>query len=249
MTRFVKAVVAATAIGLTAAATGALAQTAATPAPVPPAPVAPVPSHVVVYSLQGVVAGSAAGRDMATKLQGIQAAMNAELDTERRAILDERQRLMQTPASQLQSPEVRRADAALQQRAEAFEIARRRTEIDLQATNERALGLFLQALQPVMTSVVERRGAHVVLEAAEVSFAVPGVDITRDLVTALDAAVTTINVARVRVQTEEEAAAAAAAPGAPGAPAARPPATGTPVPATPAGAPLPRRPTPVPVPR
>jgi outer membrane protein len=240
MTPFMKAVLAATTLGLAAGATGALAQTAPAPA-TPPAPVAPVPSHVVVYSLQGVVGGSAAGRDMATKLQGIQAAMNAELDTERRAILDERQRLMQTPASQLQSAEVRRADAALQQRAEGFEIARRRTEIDLQATNERALGLFLQALQPVMTSVVERRGAYVVIEAAEVSFAVPGVDITRDLVTALDASVTTINVARVRVQTEEEAAAAAA----PGTPAA----TGTPVPATPGAAPLPRRPTPVPVPR
>jgi Skp family chaperone for outer membrane proteins len=222
----------------------ALAQTAAPAAP-QPAPVAPVPSPVVVYSLQAVVAGSAAGRDMATKLQAIETALTTELETEARAIVEERQRLGQTPAAQLQTAAVQQADAANQRRAQAFDVARQRAEYDLRATNERALRLFVQALQPVMIATVERRNALVVLEAGNVNYAVPGVDITRDLITALDASVSTINVVRVRVQTEEEAAAAAASGTPPAAtPAGTPAAT-----ATPAGQPLPRRPTPVPVPR
>lgn len=221
----------------------AFAQTPPAPAAPPalPAPVAAIPSPVVVYSLQGVVGLSAAGRDLATKLQAIEAAMTAELETEARAIVEERQRLGQTPAAQLQSPAVQQADAANQRRAQAFDVARQRAQYDLRATNERALGLFEQALQPVLLATVQSRGALIVLEANSVNYANPGVDITRDLVTALNASVTTINVVRVRVQTEEEAAAAAASGTQP---------AGTPaVSATPAGQPLPRRPTPVPVPR
>lgn len=221
----------------------AFAQTPATPAAPPalPAPVAPIPSPVVVYSLQGVIGLSAAGRDLATKLQAIEAAMTSELEAEARAIVEERQRLGQTPAAQLQTPAVQQADAANQRRAQAFEVARQRAQYDLRATNERALGLFEQALQPVLLSTIQTRGALIVLEAGSVNYANPGVDITRDLVTALNASVTTINVVRVRVQTEEEAAAAAAGT----TPAAATPAAT----ATPAGQPLPRRPTPVPVPR
>jgi Skp family chaperone for outer membrane proteins len=237
---FLTGLIAATALTASALPGLTLAQTA--PATPPAAPVAPVPSQVVVFSLQAVVAASAAGRDMATKVQGIQQSMNAELEAEGRAFVAERERLRQTPAAQLETAEGQRALAALQQRGEAFEVMRRRTEIDFQATNERALGQFLQALQPVMVSVVAARGAHMALEASDVRYAIAGVDITRDLVTALDASITTIAVARVRVQTDEEAAAAAA-----GAPAAT--GTASPPPAAPAGAPLPRRPTPVPVPR
>jgi Skp family chaperone for outer membrane proteins len=213
MNRLIKTLMVTAALGVSVASTGALAQTATEPA-TPPAPVAPVPSPVVVFTLQGVMGATAAGRDMGTKLQNIRATMVAELEAEGRALTAERERFLQTPASQLQAPETRRAEAALQQRFEAFEIMGRRTEIDLQATTERAQNQFLQALQPVLQGVMERRGAVIVLERSQVTIAVPGVDISRELVTALDAAVTTIDVARVRVQTEEEAAAAAAAPGA-----------------------------------
>jgi Skp family chaperone for outer membrane proteins len=213
----------------------ALAQTA--PAPVPAAPAAsapPVASPVIVYDPQRVIAQSAAGQDMTTKLNAIAAAIRTQLETEARAIEAERTRLQQTPAGQLESAATQQAVATLRGRIEALQTLERRSNVEMQATQEQALGQFSQALDPVIRAAVTARNAYIVLETGAVTFAVPGVDVTSDVITRLNAAVRTINVTRVTLPASPPAGTAAPAP--------RPGAAPTPTPVPVPAGPLPRAP-------
>ena len=178
-----------------------LAQQAAT------TPVAPVPSPVVVFILEQLVSDTVAGKDMGTKINAIAQGIQTELQAEAQAINTERNRLLGTPQNQTQTAPYRQAEQALAIRFRNFEGLQQRRELELRATRERALLVFSQALDPILKQVMETRNALVVLERGSIAYAVPGVDITADLIRSMDASVSTINVAQVRIQTEAEAAA------------------------------------------
>jgi Skp family chaperone for outer membrane proteins len=230
-------VAAAAAASLLMAGPAALAQAAA-----PAAPAAPVPSPIVVFDIQAVLSGSAAGQDMNTKLQAIATAMRTELEGEARTLETERQRLLAVPAAQFQSPENVQAQQRFQQRAEELALKDRRMSAELQATQNAALNLFNTAMQPAVTGSMTSRNALMAVESNSVYAHVGGVEITADVISRLNASTRTINVQRVTLPAQGEGGPAGAAP-APAAPAARP--AGTPVPA---GAPLPRAPS-TPAPR
>lgn len=209
---------------------GALAQTA--PAA---APAAPVPSPVVVFDVQAVIAGSAAGQDMNTKLQAIATAMRTELEGEARTLETERQRLLAVPAAQFQSPENVQAQQRFQQRAEELALKDRRTAAELQATQNAALQQFNAALQPAVRASMTARNAVIALESNTVYDNVGGVDVTADVISRINASTRTINVQRVTLPPPGQQPAAGARPSAPAAPA---PASG-PLPRAP-GSPAPR---------
>ncbi len=214
-------------------ATSALAQTApaAAPRPAPPPSAPAVASPVIVVNVAYIVQASSAGQDMANKINAITQAMASELQPEARAIDAERNRLAQTPASQLQTPQFQAQEEALGKRLQAFEVKRQKAAADLQATRQAAFEALQASLDPVLKSLLASRNAYIILDTGSAVDFVGGVDATADLLAKYNAAVKTINVTRVNT-------AAPAANPAPAAPAA--PAT---------NAPLPRAPTPAPAPR
>lgn len=205
--------------GLSLVGTAAVAQT--TPAPAAPAaPVAPVASQVVVFDIDQIVAGSAAGQDMNNKLRAIQAGIEAELQSEVNALQAERQRLGAVPTSQTGTAEFQAAAERLQLRERELAAKLRRVEAELQATSQVAEALFVQAVRPAVDEVMRQRGALVSVQAGTAFTWNPGVDITTEVINRLNATTRTINVQRMVFNAEGQlvpmggaTAPAAAAPG------------------------------------
>ena len=94
----------------------------------------------------------------------------------------------------------RAPDAALQARARAFEAkqadAQRQLaarEATFQRNRTHVLAQINTKLEPAVASVFTRRGASVMLDASTVIRSAPGLDVTADVIAALNASLTTIS--------------------------------------------------------
>lgn len=162
-------------------------------------------SGVVVLDFGRVLTESAVGRDMAAKLQAVrtEAAPEAQqLQTEARSIEEEGQRVQQ--ATRNLSAEQRQGNAqvqALSQRMSQFQQRRAALEGGLQCTEALALRDFNAQVTPTVRSVMESRGATVVLGRDSVQLAAPDADITNTVIQQLDQneATRTASVARRQV--------------------------------------------------
>ncbi len=94
----------------------------------------------------------------------------------------------------------RTPDATLQARARAFEAKQADAQRQLaarEATFQRNRAHVLQQintrLEPAVASVFTRRGASVMLDASQTIRSAPGLDVTADVIAALNASLTTIS--------------------------------------------------------
>lgn len=110
---------------------------------------------------------------------------------------------LRTEAASIQSAAAALAgktpDAALQTRASGFQKKQDDAQRALAAreqTFQRNRAYVLQQistkLDPALNSVMAKRGANVMIDAANVVRAAPGVDVTNDVIAALNASLTTI---------------------------------------------------------
>lgn len=159
-------------------------------------------AQVIVVDFGRVQEQSAAGKDVAQKLQAIGNAINQELDPESKWVNGEGQALQQS--LQGKTPQQIQADAALKTRAEAFQKRQqglRRNQVqrarEFQETQNKAGEALQKALEPVLAEVMQRRNATVVLDAQVVFRHAPAVDATDDVIRALDARTKTVVVTRV----------------------------------------------------
>jgi Skp family chaperone for outer membrane proteins len=227
---------------LFASSTAAMAQTPvpapATPAAVPAAPVSapPVLSPVVVYDFNQLIAQSAAGADMRTKLTAISETLRRELEPDQRQLQSEAAAIRGTSVADSQTPAHQQRVEAANRLYQQLEAKTERLGAVMELTQRNALVAFNNALAPVLRATMISRNGLVALQTGTVDAFVPGVDITADLVTRLNAATRTITVTRATLPTQG------------GAPAGAPPAaaapTPTPVPAPGALPRAPARPTP-----
>lgn len=154
----------------------------------------------VVVNYQRVLAESAMGRDLTAKLQQIRGQIGGELQAlqpERDAIEAERQRLAgvtrnMTPAQVQANAQVQ----ALAQRAQQFQQRGQGLQGDMECTQLFALREFDQQVAPIIRTVMEARGAGVVLEASNITYVAPEFDITSAVIQQLDQVARTANVAR-----------------------------------------------------
>jgi Skp family chaperone for outer membrane proteins len=231
---------------LVASASAALAQTPV-PAPAPAAPAAqtppplvaapPVLSQVVVYDVNQLIVQSAAGADMRTKLSAISDQIRRELEPDQRQLQSELTAIRATSVADAQAPAAQQRQESFQRLYAQFQQKQERLSAVMELTERNALGAFSQALAPILRATMLARNGLVALQTSNVDAYVPGIDITADLVTRLNAATRTIAVTRATLPTQGGAAPAA------GAPTPAPvPATGTlpRQPARPAAAPPPR---------
>ena len=122
-------------------------------------------------------------------LRALQASLETPLRTEAAALQTAGQALNGRPA-----------DAALQARATAFQKKQSDAQTQLAAREagfQRNRAHVLQQintkLEPAVASVFTRRGASVMLDASQVIRSAPGLDVTTDVIAALNAGLTSIS--------------------------------------------------------
>jgi Skp family chaperone for outer membrane proteins len=176
---------------------------------------------VVVINYQRVLAESALGRDMATKLGQLRQQIGAEAQTlapEQQSIEREAQRLQNTLRNQ-SAEQIRNNPQAqaLAQRQQQFQTRAATLQGDFECSQLLALRDFDRLVSPVVRSVMEARGAGVVLDANNIQLVLPQFDITTTVIQQLDqgqstrvAAVARHSVAECQGQAQQQPAQAPA---------------------------------------
>lgn len=156
----------------------------------------------VAINYQRVLAESALGRDIQAKLGQVRQQIGTEaqaLQPEGQAIEQEGQRL-QTALRNRTAEQIRNDPAAqaFAQRQQQFQARAAGLQGDMECTQLLTLREFDRMVSPVVRSVMEARGAGIVLDAASAQLVLPEYDITTAVIQQLDQnqATRTANVTR-----------------------------------------------------
>lgn len=144
----------------------------------------------VTLNYQRVLAESALGRDLSSKLQQIRTQINTEaqaLAPERQSIEQEAQRLQTTLRNQSAEQIRNNAQAqALAQRQQVFQQRAGELQGSLECTQLLSLRDVELQIEPVVRSIMQSRNAGVVVDAGNVVMASPEIDITSAVIQQLD---------------------------------------------------------------
>jgi len=225
-----------TAVAAMSAASAAFAQAAAPAAAAPAQPAiaygAAIPG-MCTMSPEAALATSQVGNYVGTRMQQIVAQANAELNGEKTQLDNEAKALDARRASTDQSTWEQQA-AAIQIRANAWQRKAQLRDREIQATDQKAENRIYQEMEPLIKQVFQQRACSILLNRSSVVVANPAMDITPQVVSALNAKITQFAFDREHLDQ------AGAAPGVGGAP----PIVQTPSaarPATPAARPAPKK--------
>ncbi|HZU51286.1 MAG TPA: OmpH family outer membrane protein [Sphingomicrobium sp.] len=155
---------------------------------IPPAVVAVVDLEKVTTNCNACRTASAALRSQVSGLQSRQQTLAAPLETEQRSI--------QTAVDALNGKE---PDAALKSRVQAWQTRRQqaqdevtRQEQQIQANSEYVKRQIAEKLGPIYSQVMQRHGANIMVEIGTTLASGANLDVTNDVLTALNAALPTI---------------------------------------------------------
>lgn len=148
----------------------------------------------VVINYQRVAAESVLGRDMQAKLAALRQQFAGEaqaLAPEQQSLQQERDRLAQ--ASRNMTPQQIQNSSTLapqfqqyQQRAQQFEGRANALRGDMECSQLIALRDFDRLVSPIVRSVMETRGAGIVVDSSNVTVSSPDFDITNTVIQQLD---------------------------------------------------------------
>lgn len=198
-----------------AGATASFAQAPAAPRPAAPAGTAvrhgaAIPG-MCVLSVEAALGGSTVGKYANTRLQQLAQQVNAELTQEQTAIQTEDKNLGAQRGTLDQNTFDQRA-AALQVRVNALQRKAQLRERELQATQQKVRARLGQELEPLARQAYEAKGCSVLLDGNGVIDSNPAMDITPQVVTALNGKITQFAFERERLDTAAPTTAAAPAP-------------------------------------
>jgi Skp family chaperone for outer membrane proteins len=204
--------------------TPALAQAPAAPAPLPPPQVthgAAIPG-VCVFSGDRAIGQSTVGRFVFTRLQQLTQQASAEVSAEETTLNTDAKALDGQRATLDQSTFESRA-AAIQVRANSLQRKVQQRNAEMQRTQEKALGRLSDEIAPLVRASYQAKGCSMLVnrEALTLDLANPAMDITPQVVTALNAKITQFTFDRERLD-QAAPGPAAPRPAAPAAPAAAP---------------------------
>jgi len=173
---------------VTAALAAAVVPTVASAQAIPAAVIGIVDLDRVTRDCTACKAATATLQSRATALQNRQRALIAPLETEGKAIRDAAEALKGKPA-----------DAALEARAKAWETKRnnaaqevQRTQEQLQRDQQYITQQIAAKLAPIYSQVMQRRGANLLVEVGNTVAVSNTVDVTNDILTALNAALPSV---------------------------------------------------------
>ena len=173
------------AVSTLALSSSALAQAAAAPPVTHGAPI----NGMCVVSIEGAVGGSTVGKYVDSRLQQIVAQVQAELGAERTAI-DNEAKALDAQRSSLDQNTFEQRGASLQVRASALQRKAQLRDREVQATEQKALARVGDEMEPLIRQVYQQKGCSVLLQRTAVVIANPAMDITPQVVTALNAKIT-----------------------------------------------------------
>ncbi len=171
-------------------------------------PVASAQGTKVIIIDQGkIMRDSAAGKDIQTKVKNIESAIERELKPTADSLNAEGQTI--EAKTKNMTPEAMRADAALKtqvtayaRKAQEFNIKRQIAGQELSLTERKAWSDFFVALRPILQEVVTERGAQVMLDRSDVTYADPAIDATALVISKMNSKVPTISVVRQKIPTQ-----------------------------------------------
>ncbi|MBC7165803.1 OmpH family outer membrane protein [Phenylobacterium sp.] len=178
-------VAAAAALSL-AASSAALAQTAAA---------APQVSHgaavpgVCVMSVEAAIGGSTVGQYVQSRLQQISTQVEAELKAEETAISNEA-KAIETARSTLSQDAFDKRRADLQVRLNAYQRKGALREREMAVTQQKAISRIGQEMEPLIRQVYQQKQCSLLLNRDALLLANPAMDVTPQVVTALNGKIT-----------------------------------------------------------
>ncbi len=196
------------------AAGGAIAQTAPaaqTPAVQTPqlSRPGPVIAGICIMDPDRVIATSAVGRSVNTRLQQLEQQVRAELQPQQTAIQTEATQLQQQQATL--TPEVRQQRAtALEQRFNALQQLGAQRSRELETTQNQQLQRIAEALRPVIDQVYGQRNCGLLVNRAAIVAANPAMDISDAVIQGLNARLPSLTFNRATVPAQGAAPAAQA---------------------------------------
>ena len=205
------------AAGCAAAVALSGATAASAQAPAPAQTTAPTVNHAAaipgmcVVSVEGAIGGSAVGKYVNTRLQQLVGQVNAELNAEKTAIDNDAKALEGQRATLDQNTLEQRA-AALQVRANALQRKAQQRDREIQATEQKALGRVGQEMEPLIRQAYQAKNCSMLVNRNSIVIANPAVDITPQVITALNAKLTQFTIERERLDQPTPTAAAAPRP-------------------------------------
>lgn len=164
-------------------------------------------SAILVMDEGRVFSTSDAGKSALAQLKTIGDQITAELDTERKSLAAERDRIGQQRAT-LTQDQLKARVGALEKRAANFERMAETKGKEMEATRANTIKTLNTALQPVLEEIVKARGASILLDKGNLIYASGTLEITDEVITKLNARLRPFTVVRVRTPV----AAAAPAP-------------------------------------
>jgi outer membrane protein len=193
------------------ASQGAFAQAPAAAA-APAIPQGPPINGLCVFSEEQVIATSAVGKNVLTRLQQIGQQANAELTTERAGLQNEAKQL-DTQRTTLDQNTLERRAADLQVRDNAWQRKAQQRQAEMDETQKQALGRVYTEMEPLVRQAYQQKGCSVLLSRQAVIMPPnPAMDITPQVVTALNAKIQTLQFDRVRLDQPAPTAQAGPAP-------------------------------------
>jgi outer membrane protein len=156
----------------------------------PPVTHGPPINGVCIVNIEGAIGGSTVGKYVDTRLQQIAGQVNAELNGERSSIETEG-RTLETQRATLDQNTVDQRNAKLQVDAAAFQRKAQLREREMQATEQKALQRVGQEMEPLIRQVYQQKGCSLLLQRTSVVLGNPAMDITPQVVAALNAKFTT----------------------------------------------------------
>ena len=174
------------AVALTAGSS-ALAQAAA-PAAAAVAHGPPL-AGVCVISIENAIGGSTVGKYVDTRMQQIVGQTNAELTGEKNAI-DADAKALEARRTTLDQTALDQQASALQIRAGALQRKAQTRDREVSATEQKAVARIGQEMEPLIRQVYQQKACSLLLQRTAVVIANPAMDITPQVVTALNAKIT-----------------------------------------------------------
>lgn len=197
------------AVALTAGSS-AFAQAPAAAAP-PAVTHGPALAGVCVISIENAIGGSTVGHYVDTRMQQIVGQTNAELTGEKNAI-DTDARALDARRATLDQTSLEQQASALQVRAGALQRKAQMRDREVSATEQKAVARIGQEMEPLIRQVYQQKACSLLLQRTAVVIANPAMDITPQVITALNAKITQFAFDRERLDQPQAASAGGAPP-------------------------------------
>ena len=178
-------------------------------------------ANMCIISVESAIGGSTVGKYVETRMQQIVAQTNAELTGEKNAIDNDAKALEARRATSDQTTFEQQA-VGLRGRADGLQRKAQIRDREISATEQKAVSRIGQEMEPLIRQVYQQRNCSILFQRTAVVIANPAMDITPQIVTALNAKITQFAFDRERLDQAQAAAGGA------------PPIVQTPGPARPA---------------